>query len=158
MMEAKKKYEKPAFRLVTDLGSILECLYEVYGTDGTMLIAGNKLSDTVIYPFIRMIKKKCKAVDAEKLNQGFVVFCSVKLRRLNRDIAAEFTRIIQDIPEVTECYNISGSYDYLLKIHAPNMKYYQEFILNVLGTIDSLGSLESTFVMAEVKHRYGIHI
>ena len=67
-------------------------------------------------------------------------------------------RIIQDIPEVTECYNISGSYDYLLKIHAPNMKYYQEFILNVLGTIDSLGSLESTFVMAEVKHQYGIHI
>ena len=72
--------------------------------------------------------------------------------------AEKFTRIIQDIPEVTECYNISGSYDYLLKIHAPNMKYYQEFILNVLGTIDSLGSLESTFVMAEVKHRYGIHI
>ena len=68
MMEAKQKYEKPAFRLVTDLGSILECLYEVYGTDGTMLIAGNKLSDTVFYPFIRMIKKKCKAVDAEKLN------------------------------------------------------------------------------------------
>mgnify|MGYP001539502035 CR=1 FL=1 len=55
-------------------------------------------------------------------------------------------------------YNISGSYDYLLKIHSPNMKYYQEFILNVLGTIDSLGSLESTFVMNEVKHEYGIHI
>ena len=90
--------------------------------------------------------------------EGFVVFCSVKLRRLNRDIAAEFSRMIQGIPEVTECYNISGSYDYLLKIHAPNMKYYQEFILNVLGTIDSLGSLESTFVMDEVKHEYGIHI
>ena len=74
------------------------------------------------------------------------------------DIAAEFTRMIQGIPEVTECYNISGSYDYLLKIHAPNMKYYQELILNVLGTIDSLGSLESTFVMDEVKHEYAIHI
>ena len=55
------------------------------------------------------IKKYIAVLDAEKLNQGFVVFCSVKLRRLNRDIAAEFTRIIQDIPEVTECYNISGS-------------------------------------------------
>ena len=106
----------------------------------------------------RIYKKYIAVLDAEKLNQGFVVFCSVKLRRLNRDIAAEFTRIIQDIPEVTECYNISGSYDYLLKIHSPNMKYYQEFILNVLGTIDSLGSLESTFVMNEVKHEYGIHI
>jgi Lrp/AsnC family leucine-responsive transcriptional regulator len=104
------------------------------------------------------IKKYIAVLDAEKLNLGFVVFCRVKLSKLNREIATEFTRIIQDIPEVTECYNISGSYDYLLKIHAPNMKYYQEFILNVLGTIDSLGSLESTFVMDEVKHDYGIHI
>jgi len=104
------------------------------------------------------IKKYVAILDAEKLNCGFIVFCSVKLSRLNRDIAADFTRIIQDIPEVAECYNISGEYDYLLKIHAPDMKYYQEFILNVLGTIDSMGSLRSTFVMAEVKHNYGISI
>lgn len=104
------------------------------------------------------IKKYIAVLDAEKLNLGFVVFCRVKLSRLNREIATDFTRIVREIPEVTECYNISGSYDYLLKIHAPNMKYYQEFILNVLGTIDSLGSLESTFVMDEVKHNYGIHI
>ncbi len=104
------------------------------------------------------IKKYVAILDPEKLNCGFVVFCSVKLRRLNRDIAGEFTRIIQDIPEVAECYNVSGEYDYLLKIHAPDMKYYQEFILNVLGTIESLGSLTSTFVMADVKHSYGISI
>lgn len=128
------------------------------------LAAQVSLSSTPVFERLKRlesggyIKKYIAVLDAEKLNQGFVVFCSVKLRRLNRDIAAEFTRIIQDIPEVTECYNISGSYDYLLKIHAPNMKYYQEFILNVLGTIDSLGSLESTFVMNEVKHQYGIHI
>lgn len=104
------------------------------------------------------IKKYVAILDAEKLNNGFIVFCSVKLVRLNRDIAGDFVRVIQDIPEVTECYNISGEYDYLLKIHAPDMKYYQEFIINVLGTIDSLGSLRSTFVMAEVKHNYGISI
>lgn len=104
------------------------------------------------------IKKYSAILDAEKLNCGFVVFCSVKLKRLNRDIAADFTHIIQSIPEVAECYNISGEYDYLLKIHAPDMKYYQEFILNVLGTIDSMGSLTSTFVMAEIKHNYGISI
>lgn len=104
------------------------------------------------------IKKYIAVLDADKLNQGFVVFCSVKLRRMNKDIALQFTKIVQDIPEVTECYNISGSYDYLLKIHAPNMKYYQEFLINVLGTVDSLGSIESMFVMDEVKHDYGIHI
>ncbi|MDD6891783.1 MAG: Lrp/AsnC family transcriptional regulator [Bacteroidales bacterium] len=104
------------------------------------------------------IKKYIAVLDAEKLNQGFVVFCNVKLRRMNRDIASEFARVIRDIPEVTECYNVSGSSDYLLKIHAPNMKYYQEFLLNVLGTIDSLGSLESMFVMDEVKCDYGINV
>lgn len=104
------------------------------------------------------IKKYVAILDADKLNRGFVVFCSVKLRRLNRDIAAEFIRVIKDIPEVTECYNISGDYDYLLKIHAPDMKYYQEFILNVLGRIDSLGSLTSTFVMDQIKHEYGIPV
>ena len=142
---------------------ILRTLQENARLTTKELAARVSLSSTPVFERLKRlesgyIKKYIAVLDAEKLNQGFVVFCSVKLRRLNRDIAAEFTRIIQDIPEVTECYNISGSYDYLLKIHAPNMKYYQEFILNVLGTIDSLGSLESTFVMAEVKHRYGIHI
>ena len=95
---------------------------------------------------------------AGKLNQGFVVFCKVKMQRLSYEIATEFARIIRDIPEVTECYNISGAFDYLLKIHASDMKHYQEFILNVLGRIDHLGSLESVFVMDELKHEYGIHL
>ena len=128
------------------------------------LAAQVSLSSTPVFERLKRlenegyIKKYIAILDAEKLNQGFIVFCNVKLSRINQEIATEFTRIIQDIPEVTECYNISGSFDYLLKIHAPNMKYYQEFILNVLGTIDSLGSLRSTFVMDEVKHDYGIHI
>lgn len=147
----------------TDL-QILRTLQENARLTTKELAARVSLSSTPVFERLKRlesggyIKKYIAVLDAEKLNQGFVVFCSVKLRRLNRDIAAEFTRMIQDIPEVTECYNISGSYDYLLKIHAPNMKYYQEFILNVLGTIDSLGSLESTFVIDEVKHEYGIHI
>ncbi len=104
------------------------------------------------------IQKYIAVLNAEKLNQGFVVFCNVKMRQINHAIAAEFTKIVQDIPEVTECYNISGSFDYLLKIHAPDMKYYQEFVLNVLGRIEYLASVESIFVMDELKHEYGIHI
>jgi Lrp/AsnC family leucine-responsive transcriptional regulator len=104
------------------------------------------------------IKKYMAVLDAEKLNQGFVVFCNVKLRRMNKDIALDFVERIKEIPEVTECYNTSGNFDYLLKVHAPNMKYYQEFLIHKLGTIESLGSIESSFVMDEIKHTYGIHI
>ena len=63
-----------------------------------------------------------------------------------------------EIPEVTECYNISGKFDYFLKVHAPDMKYYQQFVLNVLGQFEHLGSLESVFVMEEIKLHYGVNI
>lgn len=147
----------------TDL-QILRILQENARLTTKELAARVHLSPTPVFERLKRldnegyIRKYVAVLDAEKLHCGFVVFCSVKLRRLNRDIAAEFTRIVRGIPEVTECYNISGDYDYLLKIHSPDMKYYQEFTLNVLGTIDSLGSLMSTFVMDEVKHDYGIPI
>ena len=128
------------------------------------LAAKVRLSSTPVFERLKRleeggyIKKYMAVLDAGKLDRGFVVFCNVKLRRMNRDIAGEFARIVQDIPEVTECYNISGGFDYLLKIHAPDMKYYQDYHLNVLGKIETLGSIESMYVRAEVKHVYGIHI
>jgi len=79
-------------------------------------------------------------------------FCQVKLRLINRDIATRFIELVGTLPEVTECYNVSGAFDYLLKIHAPSMRDYQEFILNKLGAFDLIGSIESTFVMSEVKN------
>ena len=102
------------------------------------------------------IKKYIAVLDAEKLNQGFVVFCNVKMHRMSHDIAEQFSQMVKGIPEVTECYNVSGSFDYLLKVHAANMKYYREFVLNVLGSIEGLGSIESTFVMDTIKNDYGI--
>ena len=104
------------------------------------------------------IRKYVAVLDPEKLNQGLLVFCKVKLKQMNHEIADAFARRIMRIPEVTECYNTSGAYDYLLKVRARDMKQYQEFLLTKLGDIDSLGSIESTFVMSEVKQNYGINI
>ena len=104
------------------------------------------------------IEKYVAVLNAEKLERGFVVFCNVKLSRMTGDLAARFTKVIQGIPEVTECYNISGGFDYLLKIQSPDMNHYKEFLLNVLGQIDCLSSIESTFVMDVIKKSYGISI
>lgn len=122
------------------------------------------LSSTPVYERLKRleaagyIKKYMAVLDAEKLDRGFVVFCNVKMQRLSKEISENFANVIRSIPEVTECYNVSGAYDYMLKIHAPDMRYYKEFVLNVIGTIEHLGSLESTFVMDELKHEYGIGI
>lgn len=104
------------------------------------------------------IKRYATILDAEKLHKGFIVFCSVKLKPLNKQVAQEFCETIRKIDEVTECYNISGRYDFMLKVHAPDMKYYQELVLNVLGQLPMLNSLESVFVMEEIKNDFGISI
>lgn len=104
------------------------------------------------------IKKYTAILDAEKMKMGFMVFCNVKLRNMNRQIADDFETRVKDITEVTECYNTSGNFDYLLKIHVENMQQYREFLFNKLGKIESLGTLESVFVMREIKHSFGINI
>lgn len=104
------------------------------------------------------IKKYVAVLDAERLGLGLLVFCKVKLKQINHEIADAFTRRIARMPEVTECYNTSGAYDYLLKVRARDMRQYQEFVLNKLGEMDDLSSVESSFVMSEVKQEYGINL
>jgi len=41
-------------------------------------------------------------------------------------------------------------------VHAENMHQYQQFVINVIGKISYIASLESTFVMREDKHEVGI--
>ena len=104
------------------------------------------------------IRKYVAVLDADKLGLGLQVFCKVKLKQINHEICDAFAHRIQRIPEVIECYNTSGQYDYLLKVRASDMKQYQEFVLNKLGTIEHVASVESTFVMSEIKQDYALHL
>ena len=147
----------------TDL-DILRALQENARLTTKELAARVNLSTTPVFERLKrlersgFIQKYVAVLDAEKLHLGFVVFCSVKLKQMSRETAQAFVSVVKDIPQVAECYNISGEYDYLLKIHAPDMKYYNEFIINVLGNIDSLGSILSSFVMDEIKNTHAIYL
>ena len=57
------------------------------------------------------IKKYVAILDPEKLGLGLVVFCKVKLKQINHEIADAFTRRIMRNPEPTECSNTSGAND-----------------------------------------------
>ena len=147
----------------TDI-KILRCLQEDARQTTKELAAKVNLSTTPVFERLKRleregyIRKYIAVLDPEKLDLGFEVFCSVKLKQMTRDVAVDFIRTIRKIPQVAECYNISGEYDYLLKIRARSMKEYNEFIINTLGTIDSIGSIQSSFVMDEIKHSYGLYL
>lgn len=102
------------------------------------------------------IRRYVTLLDAEKLYGGLMVFVHIKMQRIDLEATSEFVETIRQIPEVTECYNISGKFDYLLKVHSENMHQYQQFIINVIGKIPYISALESTFVMRADKHEVGI--
>ena len=143
---------------------ILRALQENARLTTKELAARVHLSTTPVFERLRRLErggyilKYAAVLDAEKLGRGFTVFCSVKLKQMSRSVARNFISVIKDIPQVAECYNISGEYDYLLKIQAPDMKYYNEFIINVLGSIDSIGSILSSFVMDEIKNTHALYL
>ena len=100
------------------------------------------------------IKKYVAVLDAEKIEHGFIVFCHLSMKQHSYENAQRIMQAVQDIPEIVECYNISGDYDFMLKIYTKDMKQYQQFILKILGDMDCIGSLHSTFVLGEVKNSY----
>lgn len=128
------------------------------------LAAKVHLSPTPVFERIKRlrangyIKKIAAVLDAEKLNCSFVAFCYIKLKQHTFENAARFMSAVQTMDEVGECYNISGDYDFLLKIYVSSMKEYQKFVLRILGELDCIGSLNSSFVMGEVKNSYAVPV
>ena len=98
------------------------------------------------------IMKYVALLDKEKMNRGMIVFCNVRLKEHARNVGANFVKDIVALPEIIECYNIAGDYDFMLKILVANMNSYQDFVMNKLSTIENIGNTESIFVMGEIKH------
>lgn len=104
------------------------------------------------------IKRYTAELDPEKLGCNLIVFCSIKLKQHTKENGFQFMEAINKIETITNCYNISGDYDFMLKIYVQDMKHYQDFVLNTLGEIDAIGSLHSTFVIGEVKSSRAIPV
>lgn len=122
------------------------------------------LSPTPVYERVKKlekngyIKKYVAILNAQALDLELIVFCNITLKQHTKTIGNQFVRDIKALREVTECYNISGDYDFLLKVVVKDMKAYQEFVLNRLGEVDNIGSAHSTFVMGEIKNSFCIPI
>ncbi len=116
------------------------------------------LSPTPVYERVRrlekdgVIKKYVALVDREKVLKDLMVFCSIRLKEHAQEAGARFVQEIVRLDEVQECYNISGDYDFMLKIVVHDMREYQAFLMNKLASLENIGSTHSIFVMSEIKH------
>lgn len=88
----------------------------------------------------------------EKLGLDVTVFAHVSLV-LHQDQPIEaFRHAVQDVPEIVECFHVSGEYDFLLKLVVPDIQGYERLIREKLSTMPGVGRLHSCFVFATTKH------
>ena len=144
--------------------AILKLLQEDATLSTRQIAQRVNLSPTPVFERIRRlrsegyIRKVAAVLDEEKLGCSFVALCYIKMQQHTFENARKIMEAVQKIDEIAECYNVSGDYDFLMKVYVSSMKEYQEFVLRILGELDCIGGLNSCFVMGEVKNTYSIPV
>ena len=101
-----------------------------------------------------VIKQNATLLDHTKVRKGLMVICYVSLKQHNKNAGAKFIKSIQEMNEVIECYNISGEFDFMLKVVAESMDDYYNFHVNKLSQAENIGHVQSVFVMGIIKQTH----
>jgi len=92
------------------------------------------------------------------LDAGLVVIVQIRLNRTSQDIFEDFKFHAYDLPEVQECYLVSGNFDYLIKARVANMAAYRKFLGETLLTLPGVQESTSYVVMEQVKETLALEI
>jgi Lrp/AsnC family transcriptional regulator, leucine-responsive regulatory protein len=115
-------------------------------------------SVTPVYERIRKLEKEglirayVALIDRRKAGISLLAYTNVQLKEHSFPMLKAFEKAIVKLDEVMECNHMTGSYDYLLKIAVQDMNQYQDFIINKLSRLANIGTVQSSFVMNEIKH------
>lgn len=118
------------------------------------------LTSTPVHERIRrleqsgVIKQYATLVEPAKVGKGLTVICYVSLREHSKTAGTKFIKAIHSLNEIVECYNISGEFDFMLKVVSESMETYYDFHVNKLSQIENMGHVQSVFVMGVIKHTH----
>lgn len=101
-----------------------------------------------------VITQYAALLNAKKIGKGTMVICQVTIKEHNKKAAQAFIDGVLAFPEVTECYNIAGDFDFLLKIVTESIETYHDFFVNKLSEVANIGQTKSIFVMDVIKQTH----
>lgn len=100
-----------------------------------------------------VIKGYAAIVDEARLGYGFSVFVSVRLDHQTDDRLLNFEDEIQQLPEVADCWLMTGNRDYLLRIALSDLTEFERFLTGTLTKIPGVASIESSIPIRRVKEQ-----
>ena len=115
------------------------------------------LSQTPVARRIRNREKKgvisgySAMIDERKLGFTFSVFVSVRLEKQIDDKLEVFETKVRSMPEVVDCWLMTGNSDYLLRIVTRDIEEFEKFLLGDLTRIEGVATIESSIPLRRVK-------
>ena len=105
-----------------------------------------------------LLRKKVYLLNRGKLGLDLIVLVSIRLDQHSKKKVNDFMLKMKTCDEVVECFHISGSFDFHLKIYVRDIEQYQDFLLNKLSAVNNIGHIESSFVMKAIKNTTALPI
>lgn len=98
-----------------------------------------------------VIKGYCADIDADAYGLPVMVFVRVSLSSHTEAVVQQCEEDIRRIDRVLECFVMTGTSDYLLKVMVADLKDYETFVRQHLQPIGGIASIDSSFVYGVVK-------
>lgn len=97
-------------------------------------------------------------VDQNAVGLSVNVFASIRLERQREEELERFNAAVAQWPEVMECYLMTGTHDYLMRIVVGSLEDYETFIRDRLSRLTGVASIQSSFALSCVKHKTAIPV
>jgi len=98
-----------------------------------------------------VIKGYGAIIDNSLLGIGFTAYITVGLSVHTKKSQNDFEKAIVKSPEVRECHNVTGSFEYILRVETKDLASYKFFHTDVLGTLPQVNSISTYVVMESAK-------
>jgi len=105
-----------------------------------------------------IIKGYAALVDQEAVGLPVSVFVMVSLERQVEQALEIFEERVRALPEVMECYLMTGDSDYLLRVVTSDLQAYERFLMHQLTKFPGVSSIKSSFALKQVVYRTALPI
>ena len=97
------------------------------------------------------IKRVVAVLDNRKIERSHIAFSQVLLKSHTKECLKEFKEEVAKFEEVMECFQMTGAFDFILRIATRDMDDYNLFYNEKLATLSSISTIQTSFVMSEIK-------
>jgi len=98
-----------------------------------------------------VIKGYRAVLDPHKLGRGFLAYVTVGLVEHSKQAQRAFEVAISQSQEVLECHNVTGAFEYLLRVETRDIASFKAFHTDVLGAIPQVSTISTHVVMESPK-------